>query len=500
MAIFGISLIDNFGIEFITNFFKEIKVIAYSITNYFSNTHFYSFIASLFSKKEDVTKETEVSLRERPMSGENSRNESKIGESKRNNKISEWLKPEPEIIQEESNNKKYLIIAALLILAGLSWYYSDEIKTNGISIIEWIRSFRPRPRDDSADISNNIPRDPTKNLKAWLKNFNGKTDENKPIHDNSSQVTITPANINDNNSSSGSNTSIILEDNLNTNMNKYFTIDKDISEGEHFPLYKGKGIADGELSQIEIDRRIATAIKIQDTGLTNISQENFETSSNAVLQEIRHFMEYYDNASFPKEAVKFTLSTVITLRLQELSRNYFSAYTEKFVNNDDNNELLERFYACRPEIYGSEVNPLDENSNTYNDVAQAAEQEQEVWSDRGNSPSPKVLSPVQESISQVLSPVQESITPIMSPGMATYAIDDQQIQDYRSALSPQVVENTIQEVDNQETSILENILEDEPIINTNPFSAVLAAIRSRRSVIEDNIENQPESSYVTQET
>jgi hypothetical protein len=89
MAIFGISLIDNFGIEFITNFFKEIKVIAYSITNYFSNTHFYSFIASLFSKKEDVTKETEVSLRERPMSGENSRNESKIGESKRNNKISE---------------------------------------------------------------------------------------------------------------------------------------------------------------------------------------------------------------------------------------------------------------------------------------------------------------------------------------------------------------------------------------------------------------------------
>ena len=107
---------------------------------------------------------------------------------------------------------------------------------------------------------------------------------------------------------------------------------------------------------------------------------------------------------------------------------------------------------------------------------------------------------MQESISQVLSPVQESITPIMSPGMATYAIDDQQIQDYRSALSPQVVENTIQEVDNQETSILENIIDDEPIINTNPFSAVLAAIRSRRSVIEDNIENQPESLYVTQET
>jgi hypothetical protein len=89
MAIFSISLIDNFGFEFITNLSKEIKVIAYSIINYFSNTHFYSFVASLFSIKKEVTNETEVSLRERPMSGENSRNESKIGESKRNSKISE---------------------------------------------------------------------------------------------------------------------------------------------------------------------------------------------------------------------------------------------------------------------------------------------------------------------------------------------------------------------------------------------------------------------------
>ena len=486
MGIFGISLIDNFGLDFITNFITEIKVIAYSITNYLSNTHFYSFIASLFSKKEEVTKEAEVSLRERSVSGESSRNESKIGESKRNSKISEWLKPETEVIQEESNNKKYLIIAALLILAGLSWYYSDEIKTGGISIIEWIRSFRPRPGDDSADVSNNIPSNYSKDLKTRLKGLFNKEEPTKyPGNmDNSSQVTITPANVNNSSSgSSSSNGSIILED--NSNINKYFPIDK----GEHFPLYKGKGIADGELSQIEIDRRVANAIEIQHTGLTNISNADFETGSNALLQEIRHFMEYYDNASFPKEAVKFALSTAITLRLQELSRNYFAAYTEKFVNNDDNNELLERFYSCRESIYGSETNPLDENTNTYNDVAQAAEQEQEVWSDRGNSPSPKVLSPVQESITQV-----------MSPGMATYAIDDQQIQDYRSALSPQVVENTIQEVDNQETSILDNILDDEPVIDENPFSAVLAAIRSRRSVIEDNIENQAESSYVLQET
>jgi hypothetical protein len=53
--------------------------------------------------------------------------------------------------------------------------------------------------------------------------------------DNSSQVTITPANVNNSSSgSSSSNGSIILED--NSNINKYFPIDK----GEHFTLYKVK--------------------------------------------------------------------------------------------------------------------------------------------------------------------------------------------------------------------------------------------------------------------
>jgi len=49
----------------------------------------------------------------------------------------------------------------------------------------------------------------------------------------------------------------------------------------------------------------------------------------------------------------------------------------------------------------------------------------------------------------VLSPVQESISQAMSPDMATYAIDDQQIQDYRRALSP-VQKELIADKDYQE--------------------------------------------------
>jgi len=56
MSIFGISLIDNFGFDFIKNFLTEIRVITASVVGYLSETHFYSFIASLFNKKEELTK------------------------------------------------------------------------------------------------------------------------------------------------------------------------------------------------------------------------------------------------------------------------------------------------------------------------------------------------------------------------------------------------------------------------------------------------------------
>lgn len=62
-SIFGISIFDNFGIDFISNLLNEIRVITSSIIIYLSETQFYSFVASLFSKKESVTKE-KISIRE----------------------------------------------------------------------------------------------------------------------------------------------------------------------------------------------------------------------------------------------------------------------------------------------------------------------------------------------------------------------------------------------------------------------------------------------------
>ena len=128
------------------------------------------------------------------MSPESSGNESEIRKSKRNSKISEWLKPEEEIKEEESSNKKYYIIAGMLILAGLAWYYFDDIKPVGASLLETIRSFRPGPNGDSTDNTNGIHSDTMKNIKQSVKDKFYKENSTSELYqnENSYQATIKP--------------------------------------------------------------------------------------------------------------------------------------------------------------------------------------------------------------------------------------------------------------------------------------------------------------------
>jgi hypothetical protein len=158
VSIFGLSLLDNFGIEFITHFFKEIKIISWNIINYLSSSHFYQFLNKLFSLNDDPSSKTNGKIESmiRESNEQTTRNETKtsesIGQNNRNTTISEWLKPEvkkvtPEII-EDCNNKYYYIIG-LIVLSTLTWYYFDEIKTSGSSILDWIRSFRGGDGPDS---------------------------------------------------------------------------------------------------------------------------------------------------------------------------------------------------------------------------------------------------------------------------------------------------------------------------------------------------------------
>jgi len=144
MGIFGISLFDNFGFEFIRNFGNEMKLIAYSIVTAFTNTQFYGYIASFFMKKEEIPS-SKTTYENSSISGI-TKDTGKISEdNRRNSKIVEWLKSDvkEEIREEESSNTKYYLIALLLLLACLSWYYSDEIRGTSDSIIESVRNNSP---------------------------------------------------------------------------------------------------------------------------------------------------------------------------------------------------------------------------------------------------------------------------------------------------------------------------------------------------------------------
>jgi len=224
LSIFGISLIDNFPFDFT----KEIRYILSGIITYFSNTHFYSFIASIFSTKEDTSK---ISIREKPMSWEDSRNESEIKQSKRNSKISEWLNPEPEV-KGESSNKKYYAIAALLILACLSWYYYDEIRTVTPAITNYFR--RPRPGNDGIgdgntgmDRGNIQPSlDNRPNIVDRLKNLVNKTESEQSqiqLQDNTQNITSKLDNI-------ASTSKLDNSPSLDNSMNHYFTKPDNIVE------------------------------------------------------------------------------------------------------------------------------------------------------------------------------------------------------------------------------------------------------------------------------
>ena len=168
MSIFELSIIENFGFEFINNFLSEIKIIFVNTIDYLSDTKFYNYLNKLFSNNEietPSTKNSMISINE-TISREATRNEDNFRKSEGNSKISEWLKPEvkEDIKQEESNYKKYFIIAGVIISTSLIYYYSNEIKTGGTALIDWIISFRGDSSNNERGDSDNSTRPTGSNI------------------------------------------------------------------------------------------------------------------------------------------------------------------------------------------------------------------------------------------------------------------------------------------------------------------------------------------------
>lgn len=71
--------------------------------------------------------------------------------------MAEWFKPEikEEIQTVETSYKKYYVIAGVVIVSSLAWYYKDEIMVNAIVLYEWINSFRSNPSNPGGDSGGN---------------------------------------------------------------------------------------------------------------------------------------------------------------------------------------------------------------------------------------------------------------------------------------------------------------------------------------------------------
>ena len=241
MSIFGISLLDNLGFEFLTHFFKEMKIITWNVVDYLTNTHFYQYLSKLLSSEEETSNKStnkNGSIISRN-SEETIRSEENIRKSETNSKISDWLKPSQEVIEEsnsDTNYKKYYIIAfSLILISSLSWYYSDEIRTGATSLIDWINSFRPGPGNGGGGVTDN-------NTTPTSTNFQGRQLDSQPpspaielIDKGKSKVLTSPSledlnnkakdSWNEGSSSPGSDSSSSSTDTIKpSNINNYFEV------------------------------------------------------------------------------------------------------------------------------------------------------------------------------------------------------------------------------------------------------------------------------------
>ena len=479
MTIFGISLLDNFRIDFISKFLNEIRFVTASIVEYFTNTYFYSVIAGLFTSKEIATNQK---IRVRPVTEEISwqtkGTKGDFEENKGNSKISEWLKPDSVKKQEEmmddSYNKYYLFLL-LLLLAGVAWYYSDQIKDFGtgtdpnISVLDRIK-----------DIPSNLYKIPGKIKNWWSRN--------------------TPDN--------DSNISYSAQDKIKAEKMRDIIDTADLNNpANNFPLYKNENLSQ-ETIKLEDRTQIAgpsLPLVPAETGLREISWETWDQAALGLPNEIDQYFKYANESGFPKAVIQVGLGKVIADRIKKLSWVNPEKY-EKLMQDPSMKNKFENFNRY--------VDSL-ENENVIDSA--------EVWSD--GSPSP-ILSPVRQ---------EQSIEQILSPGMTNYAIDDPQISDYRRAMSPVEEEalianeefkqwaTTVTQRKSQEQLILETetaapvkihkvnpveVIDEETtptagpsrlsqIVETEPRlddSELLNTVKSFFND-EDEIENQTESSY-----
>jgi hypothetical protein len=346
-SIFGISLIDFYEIEILSN-------IIHKIIDIFSN--FYLSTFGLFKKVDVPIKETPTRL------NPSQPNATGINESNRiierftkiiNNK--DEISPEP-VVEEENNpyyKNKYILLVALLLLSGITWYYWDDILPAGTTILSWFKSLRSKPGNKPDGTNENTPVIP----------------QNPSIVD---PVDIIPDN----------------KSNLQTLKDKILS---------KFYKKDGNPLSDDSSTDIKLGTTSPSLKDLQNMKLDMHPTGEFINNSTNVINLINKFHDDYESNTLTMEGTPdrtFLLYNFIRGELFILSSSFHLYYMD-WIKNDSIDNTINKFIALEKEISrDAGINDnIDENqSETYNEVALATANEQDIWSDKAMSPKP--LSPL----------------------------------------------------------------------------------------------------------
>jgi hypothetical protein len=147
VTIFGISMFEAFGFGFLVKFLAELKYVFGSVVAYLTDNTFYNYLMSFFKVTEE--RKSVRDTYKRPI--DSSWNEELV-KQQRSKAMQEWLDRQEAIRKKsESNYNNLYWILLILLLAGRTWYYGEDIVRWGAPIWEAFNSIRNFRRGGNAD-------------------------------------------------------------------------------------------------------------------------------------------------------------------------------------------------------------------------------------------------------------------------------------------------------------------------------------------------------------
>jgi hypothetical protein len=260
-----------------------------------------------------------------------------------------------EIIIEENtpfykDKNTYIIIGGVIILLGLGYYYFDDIKPIGTAVLAWINSFRPRPDGNGGNPGVDLQGHSNMNLRS-----------------------------------------------LKDNLSRRIWGDRD------------DGFIDRQSADTSPDRRPIQLDKFKPShelvpdlsGISESSDYAYKTNAINLLQNLNNFLNARENNHIPDNTLQAGLYKKFKDDLHEFSQSDLMRYNALLVRDPIFSDTIHRFRDLEDLIINSAPVPEYE-SDTYNEIALATIQEQDVWSDRGNSPSvhSQLLSPITNLVNE----------------------------------------------------------------------------------------------------